>query len=95
MTQGFCRFCNGKRRVNAKTQCEGCGMPVANAHVPEPARKLAKLRLKCPKCRRTHIAEIEKDRFNCETCDAVFEAADVGYLDTRPDINAEKKERAR
>ena len=92
MTTIFCRFCNGSRHVNALKQCDGCGMPAANANVPESVRKQKTLRLKCPKCRGNHIREIEADRFNCETCDAVFEAADMGYVDDRPEINAMKKE---
>lgn len=91
----FCRFCVGPRGVNSAKQCEGCGMPVANANVPESVRKQNKLRLKCPKCRGTHIREIEADRYCCETCDSVFEAADTGFVDDRPEQNAMKKERVR
>lgn len=91
MTTIFCRFCNGQRHTNALNQCDGCGMPAANANVPDSVRKIKKLSLKCPKCRGNHITEIEKYRFNCETCDAVFEALESGVLHSNPVANSEKR----
>lgn len=94
MKNGFCRFCNGQRRVNSKKQCEGCGMPVANAMLPESNRTKVKKPM-CPRCRSSHSTEREKGRYNCETCGGVFEAADMGYVDDRPEQNAIKKEHRR
>ncbi len=81
--------------MNSKNQCVGCGMPAANAVVPESTRKKQKMRLKCPQCRSVVAEEIEKDRFCCNTCGAVYEAMDQGFVDDRPEQNAMKKERVR
>lgn len=90
--RGFCRFCNGVRNVNSVNQCEGCGMPAANAIAPNRKKPVAKPM--CPRCRSAHSSELEKDRFLCETCGGVFEQVDQGFLDDRPEQNAMKKERA-
>ncbi len=93
--KGFCRFCQGMRSANAGRQCDGCGMPIANAFLSDSSRKKSKLRLKCPQCRSTNADEVEKDPFLCNTCGSVFEAVDQSFVDTRPEQNAMKKERAR
>lgn len=68
-------------------------MPAANAIVPNSSKK--KPVVKCPKCRSSNGDEFEKDRFCCQTCGAVYEAMDQGFLDDRPEQNAMKKERMR
>lgn len=89
---GHCRYCNGVREFTTR-QCLGCGSPKANAMVP--AGSLSKKKaFRCPKCKSTRTSCLEDERHVCADCRAVFEADDVGFLDTRPDINAEKRERS-
>lgn len=90
---GHCRFCGGVREVNARKQCVGCGMPAANAIVPESARKKSRLQAKCPQCRSPNADVIEQDRFCCQTCGTVYELLEQSFCDTRPEQNAMKNER--
>ena len=84
-----CNICQG-RRESAGGVCLGCGTPVANARMPG---KVSASKPRCPNCKRSQSRELERGRFLCGHCRAVFEREDVGYLDDRPAINAEKRER--
>lgn len=84
-----CRFCCGTRENDGEV-CLGCGSQLKNCLDKEPKRP----RRECPGC--THGGphrEIEPGRYRCLKCTAVFEGADVGFLDDRPDVNVEKLER--
>ena len=87
-----CRICRGVRNTNGRV-CLGCGTPVANAidrNKPKRARPT------CPICGpRPKVSEVQPGRFECGGCRSHFEADDVGYVDTRPDVNAEKRERVK
>ena len=86
----YCNFCRGIRPATA-THCLGCGAPLARTKQPQQPKGAG--RPPCPACRRTRSREIEPDRYECRDCGAVFERDDFGYLDDRPDVNAEKRER--
>lgn len=86
-----CRMCRGCRPHNGKV-CLGCGTPVANARVVERKRSQPG-RPPCPACGCRVSHEVAAGRFSCRDCMAEFEAVEVGYCDTRPDVNAEKRER--
>lgn len=65
-------------------------MPVANATVKPKAKSVNR---RCPRCdSRAVQREIEPGRYCCNRCRAVFEDDDFGYVDDRPDVNAEKRE---
>ena len=88
---GYCRICRGQRdsvTVSGKLCCSGCGTTQANAFVPRPESKQSKPR--CPKCRSQKSVEFD-GRLMCAECKAVFETVEVGFLDSRPEQNAEKR----
>lgn len=87
----YCRFCGGSRPTDGG-RCLGCGTKAERAKVAPP--KPGTNRPKCPACRDAvgKSQEVEPGRFYCPNCRAFFEPDDVGYLDTRPDRNAEKRE---
>lgn len=76
-------------------QCSGCGMPVANAFVPESTLAKQRSKPKCPSCRSNNATVLEADRWMCATCGSIYETPDMGYVDDRPEQNAMKKERTR
>ena len=85
-----CRFCGGKRPHNGSL-CLGCGADVATCN-PSQVRIRS---VECPKC--THGGPhqiVSTRRRRCVKCTAIFEGANVGFIDDRPEINAAKKERA-
>ena len=62
-----------------------------------PCREFRKARKTIPRCPRGCISavyETEPGRYCCRGCSAVFEQLESGALDDRPDVNAEKRERA-
>lgn len=84
-----CRICRKHTPTDGQL-CLGCGTPVENA-IDNSRLKVRKPQ--CPKCNSGANYEIETGRFSCRDCMAVFEAEDFGYVDTRPDVNLDKKER--
>ena len=85
-----CRICQGSRPTTADGRfCAGCGSPVANA---VPRDKQTDGTPRCPICNRRG-KRTPGDQFACAHCVIVFEPVDVSYCDTRPDVNAEKRER--
>lgn len=90
---GHCRYCNGMREFTTR-QCLGCGSPKVNAMVPAASLNKSKT-FQCPKCRSNRTSGMEDERHVCADCKAVFEADDFGYLDSRPEENAIKRERGR
>lgn len=88
-----CRYCNGVREFTAR-QCLGCGSPKANAMVPAASLVKSK-KPQCPQCNTTDTKSIDEERRSCNRCHTVFEPDDFGFLDTRPEQNAEKRERSR
>lgn len=84
-----CRFCGGQRENDGET-CLGCGSPLDKCQDMKPKCS----RSKCPGCTHTGPHQtLEQGRFRCLKCTAVFEHGDFGYLDDRPHVNVEKKER--
>lgn len=88
-----CRFCKGSRNVYHGL-CDGCGHPAANVEVKPATNKPAKVyRIPvCPACHSTNRTELESHRWMCNKCGGIFEREDMGYVDDRPDINAQKRE---
>lgn len=86
-----CRICN-KVSPHDGRRCLGCATPIANAKVTTKAP--AKPR--CPRCGSGSHRPLTFDRarLECQACHAVFEPPDGYAVDTRPDVNAEKRERA-
>jgi len=86
-----CRFCGGIRPTNGK-QCLGCGAPVQNAI---NRNKTPKRLHCCPRCRSTKYSERADGTADCNECAAWFDLDDEGIVavDTRPERNAEKRER--
>ena len=83
-----CRICNGDRPHNG-LHCQGCGTEIVKCK-PTKTKRI----VDCPGCgNRGPFRELEAGRYHCTKCTATFEGADVGYLDDRPDVNAEKQER--
>lgn len=50
---------------------------------------------RCPRCGNHKSYQIEPGRFCCNKCQGVFEGADFGFVDDRPNVNAEKMESMR
>ena len=89
----ICRYCRGPRPTS-RGLCLGCGAPVERAELHE--RKRTRKPRKCPKCGSGNYQQArDEGRFECRGCSAVFEDDDFEFLDTRPHINAIKKERRR
>lgn len=84
-----CRICRHESPTNGKV-CLGCGTPVANARAHPSKKKNQKP--KCPQCRRDQSYE-QLGFLVCKACGAHFEDDDFTFVDTRPDVNAMKKER--
>lgn len=85
-----CRFCGGQRPHNG-VDCLGCGSDIASC---KPIR-IRRNNQDCPKC--THSGPhsvITAHRRRCVKYGAVFEAVDFGFVDTRPEVNLAKIERA-
>ena len=91
MSQGThdCRICNGHRPHNGK-QCLGCSADLVRC-------KRAKIKRnwnECPGCTHTGPHKLTDDRqYRCHKCGATFEGPDFSFVDDRPDINVDKKER--
>lgn len=85
-----CRYCRGLRPTSHGV-CLGCGAPVERAEL-QLRRRTRKPR-KCPKCGSGKYEETrDEGRFECRSCSSVFEDADFGFVDDRPEVNAMKKE---
>lgn len=85
-----CTICGGIRPC-ADGVCLGCGGSArtpAGGVPPKPARTTP-----CPRCGTFSRSTLEPGRYCCRNCQAVYEADDFGFVDDRPDINAEKRER--
>lgn len=85
-----CRPC-GKVSPHDGKICLGCGTPIANA---KAAKAPAGPKRVCPKCKSGSYRVLEEGRFVCRGCAAVYEELDGFAWDDRPDVNAEKRERA-
>lgn len=84
-----CTICRGLRPNNGVV-CLGCGTALLKCS----QRKAKRHTTECPGCTHTGPHQtLEAGRYRCLKCTAIFEHGDVGYLDDRPDINAEKLER--
>jgi hypothetical protein len=85
----YCKCCRGIR-PNDGVICQGCGTALVHCRVT----KQKKTRIDCPACASSGPhRQLEPGRMTCVKCNGVFEGGDVGYLDDRPDVNVEKKER--
>lgn len=85
-----CRPC-GKVSPHDGRICLGCGTPIAKAKAPS---KPAATKQVCPKCKSGGYRVLEPGRFICNGCQTVYEELDGYAWDDRPDVNAEKRERA-
>lgn len=86
-----CRFCGGPRPHN-ETYCLGCGTEIEKCKPVQTSRRKDP---NCPKC--THNGphqNLSATRRRCVKCTAVFEGADFGFVDDRPEVNLAKIERA-
>lgn len=98
MSKQFCKICRGQRGVmlvGTSKMCEGCGTPADNCFLTVTEKAKQKLVLKCPLCRSPNADLLEARRWLCATCGTVYEALEQSFLDDRPDVNLEKKERQR
>lgn len=85
-----CRCCGGIRQNNGRI-CLGCGTPLHQCEIP---RKPRVSKVDCPSCgKRSPQVVIEPGRYRCTACNSIFEADDFSFLDDRPDVSLEKKER--
>jgi hypothetical protein len=87
-TSRWCRICRKQQRTIDGTQlCNSCGTPTTEMRPPNAVNTAPR----CPRCR--HNGQQQPDgRHYCRACSVWFEADDFGYVDDRPDINAEKNE---
>ena len=84
-----CNMCGGVRDHNGKL-CLGCGTDIARCKKPGKKGRNSE---SCPGCAHSGPHSVlEYGRRVCQKCKSVFEAADFSFVDTRPDVNAEKKE---
>lgn len=84
-----CSICRGSRPHNGSV-CLGCGTPLAKATLKKTDRRNT---TECPGCRHNGPFQDIGGRLRCGKCTAVFEGSDFGFVDDRPDVNAEKMER--
>ena len=89
MAEHDCNICNGVRPNNGAV-CLGCGSPIARCKRPKPRKTIPR----CPRGCISAVYETEPGRYCCRGCSAVFEQLESVALDDRPDVNAEKRERA-
>lgn len=82
----WCRVC--KRKTNETGRCSSCATTLTPWYEPKQVHK-------CPNCRGNHTSAREDGARFCRDCGAEFEPVEVGYLDTRPVENAEKRESER
>jgi len=84
-----CRICRGDR-PNDGVICLGCGTALLKCQETRKKRPVTE----CPGCRASGPFKVlEAGRFRCTKCTAVFEQGDFDFVDDRPDVNVEKKER--
>lgn len=92
MKDHYCKFCDGKR-PNDGEFCLGCGSQLAKC-----ARSVAPDRVNVPRCpicsSKAKPEQMADGQIKCSTCLTLFEKTDFSFLDTRPDVNAQKKEKA-
>ena len=93
MAVSQCPVCLAKSGATVKVQgqkrCASCGTVVREVK-PSVA---SNTRPKCPKCGRSRARRWHDGRWLCPDCSALFETeSEVGFLDTRPDVNAMKRE---
>ena len=85
----YCGICQ-KQRQGQNGRCESCGSLVSTAKVKPPRSSTCP---PCPKCG-TYQSTLRSDGYwHCRTCGGLHEPDDFGFLDDRPDVNAEKRER--
>jgi hypothetical protein len=84
----WCRVCRKERStLPGGHQCNSCGTPTTEMR-PAAMHSTAP---RCPQCR--HGGKMQPDgRHYCQKCDVWYEADDFGFVDDRPDVNAEKNE---
>ena len=90
MSRAFCKICNRPTTFN-KRECLSCLTPIARAK--RKKTETLKPQPQCPRHCGTGLKQIKPGRFRCNNCGAVFEADDFSFVDERPAVNAEKKER--
>lgn len=88
-TYFFCGVCRGQRD-DICGMCSGCGGRVAEVRMsakPKPKSP------QCPRCGpRTDAYKLKRGTYHCRKCGAEFSPVEVGFVDSRPDVNAEKRE---
>jgi ribosomal protein L37AE/L43A len=85
----FCGICNGKRD-NVGGLCSGCGGDVDQVRMSANPKPVAP---KCPQCGpRTDAYRLDRGSYHCRRCGAEFAPVEFGFLDSRPDRNAERME---
>ena len=84
-----CCICGGCRPKTG-THCCGCGSPL---QLCRATSKVEDRRWQCPKCRDKRYVHVGSGRVSCVGCYSEFELTpDVGFVDSRPEVNAEKRE---
>jgi len=84
-----CRICGGNRPCDEK-HCLGCGTELVRCK----AAKLKRNWNECPACTHTGPHKLTSDKqFRCQKCGATFEGPDFNFVDDRPDVNVDKKDR--
>lgn len=85
----FCSVCRGKRD-DIGGMCSGCGSDVEKVRVsanPKPKP------VQCPNCGpRTDAYKLKRGTYHCRRCHAEFAPVEFSFADSRPDVNAEKRE---
>lgn len=86
----FCGICSGKRD-NVGGMCSGCGGEVSEVRMsanPKPKP------VQCPQCGpRTDAYPLGRGEHHCRRCGVKFSPVEFAFVDTRPEVNAEKRER--
>lgn len=84
MVEYWCHVCRNKR-----PECGKCTACLTQRTVWFAPKQQAP---KCPQCQGTHTKATRDGSRRCNNCGAEFEPVEVSFCDSRPDVNAEKRE---
>lgn len=85
MVEYWCHVCRNRKGIGGR--CTSCGTQRTVWF-----EKSKGTQSKCPRCRGLHSRATREGSRRCNDCGAEFEPVEVSFCDSRPDVNAEKRE---
>lgn len=86
----WCPVCR-KNKSGMKGREALCCSCATALQEPPPKKRVGQQT--CSGCGGVTDVQIEPGRFHCRKCNSVVEPLEFAFMDTRPEVNAEKRER--